>query len=232
VMAVQPDRALRRVGRRSGGIRLAVALRRGEALGCRIPRRPRLQLTARRAAVGLGTGTGAVVPRALIVCPGAGPILARSPRAWSRWARPIMTWPVLARSPRSWPIVTWPIVARFRVVAMRGVAGLGASAAAVAGTLVRAMAAAVPATARSGWPRRMSAGSAERSAIRGRTRGAAGTVAVGRFHCQPPIAPAREPAQTARPNRPGNRLRTPARRLFPPRGSHPSILSKGMIRAT
>ncbi|MGD0102987.1 MAG: hypothetical protein ABSC06_02995, partial [Rhodopila sp.] len=62
--------------------------------------------------------------------------------------------------------LTGRIVSRLRVVAMSGVTR-------------------PPAAALSGWPRRMSAGSAERTTVGGGARRAAGPVAVGRFHRQP-----------------------------------------------
>ena len=131
VMAVKPDRALRRIRRGSGGVIVALALRRcGQALGRPVAWRTWLEFTARRA---------------------------------TRWAR-------FAAGTRA-------VMPRLLVVALNRVTRLGA----VAGARFRAL----PAAALSRWPRRMSARPAVGASIRRRARGAAGTIAMGRFHCKP-----------------------------------------------
>jgi hypothetical protein len=181
VVPIQPDGAFRSVRRGAWGVGLTVTSmrrsgalgRRGEALGWSFPGRTRLKLTARCAAMRgrLASGSRTITVGAITAGTiGEGAIAAGSVRACAAGVR--------------------AVVPRFSVVAINCVAGLAAAAA----TGVRTLSAA----ALSGRSRRMSPRPAIGTTVGGRARGAAGTVAMRRFHYQPPITSSREPAQTAR----------------------------------
>jgi hypothetical protein len=82
------------------------------------------------------------------------------------------------------------IMPGFRVVAMNGITRLVPAATGTATGF-----GAISAASSSGRPRCMSAGSAMRTAIRGRAGRPAGTVAMRRFHLSTAITPVHEPAQ-------------------------------------